>query len=66
VEIIRQYGSVILDDTRTIPYPKIPPSEAVNAYGSSSIVQPSSLDVPLVTVLDITKEREKLYLHTVR
>jgi hypothetical protein len=44
-----------LNDTRAIPCPKMPPSEAVNAYEVSQYrVQLSSLDLSLVTALDIT------------
>jgi hypothetical protein len=66
VEITHRCESDTLDDTRATPYPKMPPSEVVNAYGvSQNVVQPLSLDLSLVTTFGIT-EREKNYLHIVR
>jgi hypothetical protein len=49
-----------LDDARATPYPKMPPSETVNAYGVSQYeVQPSSLDLPLVNALNITERKKR-------
>jgi hypothetical protein len=62
-EIASRYGSDTLDDIRAIACPKMPPSEAVNAYGVSQyVVQPSSLDLSLVTTIGITgRERRTIY-----
>jgi hypothetical protein len=58
-KVTRRRGSDTLDDTRATPCPKMPPSEAVNACKvSRNVVQPSSLDLPLVAALRIT-ERER-------
>jgi hypothetical protein len=58
-EITRRCGSDTLDDIRATPYPKMSPSEVVNAYGVSRyVVQLSSLDLSLVTAHGIT-ERER-------
>jgi hypothetical protein len=62
MEITRTCRSDILDDTRETPYPKMSPLEAVNTYGLSKWVQPSSLDLSLVTALGITRrERRTTY-----
>jgi hypothetical protein len=37
MESTRRSGSETLNNTRATPYPKMPPSEAVNAYGVSSM-----------------------------
>jgi hypothetical protein len=55
MKITHRCGSDTLDDTRATPWPKMPPSGAVNAYGvSQHVVQPSSLDPSLVIAIDIT------------
>jgi hypothetical protein len=59
VKITRRYENDTLDDTRITPYLKMPPSEAVNVYVVFQyIIQPSSLHLSPVTVIDIT-ERER-------
>jgi hypothetical protein len=55
----RRCGSDILNDTKETPCPKMPLSEAINAYEvSQDWIQPLSLDLSLITALDIT-ERER-------
>jgi hypothetical protein len=67
LHLYAECGSDTLDDIRATPCPKIPPSEAINAHGVFQyVVQPSSLDLSLVTALSITgREREEIQLHIV-
>jgi hypothetical protein len=65
-KITRKCEIDTLDDIRTTPCPKMSSSKAVNTYGVSQyVVQPSSLDLSLVPVLDII-ERERRTIYTVR
>jgi hypothetical protein len=55
MKITRRCRSKTLDDTRATPCPKMLPSEVINAYRVSQyVVQPSSLDLLLITALSIT------------
>jgi hypothetical protein len=58
-KVTHRCESDTLDDTRATPYPKMPPSEVVNAYGVSQyVVQSSSLDLLLKPPLTSPEERE--------
>jgi hypothetical protein len=61
-KITRRCGSDTLDEIRATLCPKMPPSEAVNAYGVSQyVVQPSSLNPSLVPPSASRREKRSTY-----
>jgi hypothetical protein len=65
VEITRRCRSDILNNTRATPYPKVPPSEVVNAYGVSQY-GPTIESGPLTGIRPSasSKGREELPAHS--